>query len=163
MELLATAEKVLSRNAGYHLCIWVEGSYGTGKSHAVLTLKEMLDAPQSEVDDYFKKNSLPNDLLTKYAGLKKNKKILTVHRCISSDIRNDNDLFRIVQDSIRAELEAKGYEYLGAETLSGQIVKWLSDDANGAWIEAKLAGEAAGILEERKVADILEQLKKRLD
>ncbi|MBQ6338086.1 MAG: hypothetical protein IJI36_02975 [Kiritimatiellae bacterium] len=161
VELLATAEKVLSRNAGYHLCIWVEGSYGTGKSHAVLTLKEMLDAPQSEVDDYFKKNSLPNDLLTKYTGLKKNKKILTVHRCISSDIRNDNDLFRIVQDSIRAELEAKGYEYLGAETLSGQIVKWLSDDANKAWIEAKLAGDAAGILEERKVADILDQLKKR--
>ena len=161
IELLETVEKVLSRNAGYHLCIWVEGAYGTGKSHAVLALKEMLDAPQSDVDEYFKKNNLPKDLLTKLTGLKKNKKILTVHRCISSDIKNDNDLFRIVQDSIRNELEIKGYKYLGAETLTEQIINWLSDEANKKWLEAKLTSEAAGILEERKVEEIIEQLKKR--
>ena len=28
--------------------IWVEGAYGTGKSHAVLTLKKLLDASEEE-------------------------------------------------------------------------------------------------------------------
>lgn len=33
--------------------IWVEGTYGTGKSHAALTLKCLLEASDSEVRRYF--------------------------------------------------------------------------------------------------------------
>ena len=33
--------------------IWVEGTYGTGKSHATLTLKCLLEAPEEAVRAYF--------------------------------------------------------------------------------------------------------------
>ena len=36
--------------------IWVEGAYGTGKSHAVLTLKKLLDASEEETKEKFKKS-----------------------------------------------------------------------------------------------------------
>ena len=39
--------------------IWVEGAYGTGKSHAVLTLKKLLDASQEETKEYFEKYDAP--------------------------------------------------------------------------------------------------------
>ena len=35
--------------------IWVEGAYGTGKSHAVLTLKKLLDASPEATKEYFDK------------------------------------------------------------------------------------------------------------
>ena len=35
--------------------IWVEGAYGTGKSHAVLTLKKLLDASPEATIEYFDK------------------------------------------------------------------------------------------------------------
>ena len=37
------------------LSLWVEGAYGTGKSHAVLTLKKLLDASEAETGEYFEK------------------------------------------------------------------------------------------------------------
>ena len=46
IKMLKTAERVLSRQE--KLSIWVEGAYGTGKSHAVLTLKKLLDASIEE-------------------------------------------------------------------------------------------------------------------
>ena len=45
--------------------LWVEGAYGTGKSHAALTVKSLLDAADEEVEDYFKDYGLSKDLCQK--------------------------------------------------------------------------------------------------
>ena len=59
VRLLKQAISVLTRQQ--KLSIWVEGAYGTGKSHAVLTLKKLLDANAEETKEYFDKY----DVLTK--------------------------------------------------------------------------------------------------
>ena len=51
--LLKKAMNVIERKE--KLNIWVEGAYGTGKSHAVLTLKHLLDAQEQETEEYFNK------------------------------------------------------------------------------------------------------------
>ena len=44
--------------------MWVEGAYGTGKSHAVLTMKKLLEVSEEETREYFDRfsNILSNDL-----------------------------------------------------------------------------------------------------
>ena len=42
--------------------LWVEGAYGTGKSHAALTVKSLLEASDDEVRAYFEDYGLSNDL-----------------------------------------------------------------------------------------------------
>ena len=51
VRLIKNTVSVLDRKQ--KLSIWVEGAYGTGKSHAVLTLKKLLDASEAETKEYF--------------------------------------------------------------------------------------------------------------
>lgn len=46
--------------------IWVEGTYGTGKSHASLTVKCLLEASDEEVRGYFSDYGLNADLCNKF-------------------------------------------------------------------------------------------------
>ena len=73
------------------LSIWVDGSYGTGKSHAVLTLKKLIEASDTDTAEYFGKYQL-DDFLCKNLTAEKNAgKILVCHRYGSSDIASDTE------------------------------------------------------------------------
>ena len=48
--------------------LWVEGAYGTGKSHAALTVKSMLEASDDEIRAYFKDYGLRMTLPAAHYG-----------------------------------------------------------------------------------------------
>jgi hypothetical protein len=139
VKLLKDTESVLSRNQ--KLSIWVEGAYGTGKSHAVLTLKKLLNASEQESKDYFQKYNLSKDLFNKIQGIKNQGIILTAHRYGASSIHNDNDLIIAIQESIKKALAEQGAEFYCEETLKGAIINWLSIEHNknylNSWIKDK--------------------------
>lgn len=57
VELLSSVERMLSReNSELRKGIWIEGSYGTGKSRVVWALKNLLECSEKEFRDYFEKN-----------------------------------------------------------------------------------------------------------
>lgn len=114
-----------------HLSVWVEGEYGTGKSHAVLTLKRLLEADDETTKNYFDRfpDLLGNDLYNKLYSLKHQGKILVVHRYASSDISNEENLLFDVQDSIVKALRKNGYEE-GSAALGTSAIQWLSDSHN---------------------------------
>ena len=57
VELLSSVELMLSReNTELRKGIWIEGSYGTGKSRVVWALKNLLECSEKEFRDYFEKN-----------------------------------------------------------------------------------------------------------
>ncbi len=135
-KLLQNVKDVLNRKQ--KLSIWVEGSYGTGKSHAVLTLKKLLDCNNTELKEYFDKyeKELSKDLYNDFYQLKnQDKKILTVHRYGSSDIREDRDLMICVQNSIINALKEKGYEF-GIHGTKDGIIEWLSNGNNKTYFDA---------------------------
>lgn len=41
-----------------HRSFWLEGTYGTGKSHAIAVIKHLLCDPIQEIDDYIKLSML---------------------------------------------------------------------------------------------------------
>ena len=68
VRLIRNTVSVLERKD--KLSIWVEGAYGTGKSHAVLTIKKLLDASAEETEAYFQKYHLNLDLYKRFQSVK---------------------------------------------------------------------------------------------
>lgn len=68
IKLIKDIVSVLNRQQKQN--IWVEGAYGTGKSHAVLTLKHLLDSTEQETKEYFETFNLDQDLLKKFLYVK---------------------------------------------------------------------------------------------
>lgn len=142
VKLIKDAVSVLSRQQ--KLSLWVEGAYGTGKSHAVLTLKKLLDASEEDTRAYFGKypEQLSNDLCNQLQRLKNdNKKIITVHRYGSSNIYGDNSLVFALQESIEQALIENGIKNKGNSALREAAITWLSQswakDAMNSLIQEK--------------------------
>lgn len=153
VRLLKQTISILTRQQ--KLSIWVEGAYGTGKSHAVLTLKKLLDANAEETKEYFDRfDVLTNDLYNNFVQIKNQpQKILTVHRYGSSSIKNDNNLNFAIQESISAALKTNGFEQ-GKLGLKQSIIDWLSIPRNTIYFNslitekyrAKFNGETAEVV-----------------
>lgn len=121
--------------------LWVEGAYGTGKSHAALTVKCLLEATDIEVREYFKDYGLSQDLCQKIIVDKNQGIMLTIHRIGSSSIRSDQDLIIAVQDSIMSALQAKGLENHGEASLRDAALKWLEKKANKDYFNTLISEE----------------------
>ena len=137
MKLLETTYRVLSGAASRS--IWVEGSYGSGKSYAALTLKCMLDAPDSEVVAYFDDYGLRHDLRDKLISVKNSGKILTIHRVGSAGIDTDLELILAVQQSIMAALRENGIEHQGDASMKDAFLSWVEDSANKTYFNALIS------------------------
>ena len=140
VKLLQTTYRVLSGKASRS--IWVEGAYGTGKSHAALTVKSLLEAADQEVIHYFDEFGLSRDLRDKYVALKNNGTILTIHRIGSSDIDTDQDLIVAVQESILAALKEKGIENLGEASIKDAFLQWMENANNRSYFSGMIQDEA---------------------
>ncbi|MCY1714912.1 hypothetical protein [Caproiciproducens galactitolivorans] len=139
VKLLETTYRVLSGAASRS--IWVEGAYGTGKSHAALTVKSLIDASEQEIEDYFDDYGLDTGLRNKYVALRSGSKIITVHRIGSASIQTDLDLVLAVQQSIMAALRAKGIENQGDASMRDAFLKWVEKPANRAYFSALIQEE----------------------
>ena len=118
--------------------IWVEGTYGTGKSHATLTLKCLLEAPENVVRAYFEDYGLSKDLCNKFLAARSeemNGKLIVVHRIGSSNIKNDDDLIWAVQNSVFRTLQDAGVENMAAGTMKDALLAWINErSGNKDWL-----------------------------
>lgn len=156
VKLIKDTISVLNRTQ--KLNIWVEGAYGTGKSHAVLTLKRLLDSTTEEVEDYFNNFHLDEVLKSKLLQVKNQGKIITVHRYGSSSIKGDNDLFIAIQESIEKALIDAGVTNTGSAAMKGAIIKYLSDDVNKASFSVYVNGPYKSLFGGESVDDIINHL-----
>ena len=158
VKLLDKTHDVLSKRD--NRSIWVEGAYGTGKSHAVLTIKSMLEATDEEIREYFKDYNLNKDLCQKLITDRNSGKIITIHRIGSASIRSDQDLILAVQGSIMQALADHGITNRGEASLKGATLKWLEKESNRDWFdklikEDEYAWEFGG----RDIESVIETLK----
>lgn len=161
IKLLEQTKNVLTSKQ--RLSIWVEGAYGTGKSHAVLTLKKLLDCSNDELKTYFdtyKNVFKSNDLYNEFYNIKnQSKKVLTVHRYGSSNVRNDNILVNLVQDSIIKSLKDNKYEYTGQVGIKQAMINWLENDTNRQYFNNIIQKDYRAKFGGVNADTILEQLK----
>lgn len=128
INLLTEMERALARqNNGRTL--WIDGSYGTGKSQCALALRRILEVPEEELRAYWDRYEplkKKTDLREKLIGYKK-KGIVVAHRYASGGIMSPRDLFFAIQESVKAALVRQRIPYLGENTLKESIIAWLED------------------------------------
>lgn len=141
VKLVNNTISVLTRQQ--KLSLWVEGAYGTGKSHAVLTLQKLLEESEEETKAYFEKyNSfLSNDLYSKLQGIKSQGKIVIARRYGSSSVNGDNDLIFCIQESLIAALRKNNIADIGSGVMRESITEWLSNDSNKVFFNSVISKE----------------------
>ena len=157
IKLIKNTVSVLERKQ--KLCLWVEGAYGTGKSHAVHTLKKLLDSDDAETREYFQRYSLDNDLCNRFQAVKSSGRILTVHRYGSATIRSDHNLVFAVQESIEKALADAGIENKGGNALKDATIAWLSDKDNRSYFNGLITGAYSDMFGGDNVDAVLEKLR----
>ena len=157
VNFLKTTIKSLA-GEGTHRSIWLHGAYGTGKSHAVLTLKRLIDSSREDAREYFDRfpNELSKDLFNRLDGVKTRGKILTVYRDSSSSITNDSELVAAIQTSISQALDAAGMEHEG--DFSDAILNWLKGSERQ-YFSSLIRGEYSQLFGNQSVDEIEAKLR----
>ena len=141
------------------LSIWVDGAYGTGKSHAVLTLKKLIEASDTDTAEYFEKYQL-DDFLCKNLTAEKNAgKILVCHRYGSSDIASDTELIIAIQEGIEKALVENGIENSASTSLKNALIRYFENNENKQSFDIFASGSYKDVLGGDKADDILNKLK----
>lgn len=107
--------------------LWVQGAYGSGKSHAALTVKSLLEAGDDEIRGYFSEYGLSDDLCQKLITDKNGGKLIAIHRIGSASIRSDDDLILAIQDSVTAALKEHGIQNKGEASLKDAALRWFAE------------------------------------
>ena len=159
-------EQILSRASNTDKKgLWIEGSYGTGKSRLLWTLRNLLDCAPEELIDYFKANDSLRDKVDLRARLLAAKagKIVTSFRYSSGEIMSTRNLIHAVFDSLSESLKFFGCKFNGAKTLRGRIIEWLeADEANMQLFRAKIQNpkyRGVGAFAGKTADEILDRLK----
>lgn len=161
--LLKTTERVLSRSE--KKSIWLEGSYGTGKSRIIWMIQNLLTCPENEFDAYFDSyENLRNETdLRERLRTCRNGKIVTAVRYATGDITSTQKLIFAVFESVTSALRKGNYKFDGSKTLRGKIAHWLeSDPANLEMFRAKIQKpdyKMSATLARRSAEEIVERLK----
>ncbi len=156
IKLIKNTVDVLERKQ--KLCLWVEGAYGTGKSHAVLTLKKLLDANEEETQEYFQEYHIDSDLYKRFQSVKMSGRILTVHRYGSATIHGDHNLVFAIQESVEKALTDAGIENKGGNALKEATIAWLSDKDNRAYFNGLITGAYSDLFGGDNVDGVVEKL-----
>lgn len=157
VSLLKATVDVLKRKQ--KLSIWVDGAYGTGKSHAVLTLKKLIEANADETKTYFEKYNLDTFLYKDLMAQKESGKILVCHRYGSSDINNDVELIVAIQEGIEKALVENGIENQANSSLKRALIRYFENDENKRSFDIFAAGSYRDVLGGDMADDILEKLR----
>ena len=161
--LLKLTERALSRSD--KKSIWLEGSYGTGKSRILWMIQNLLSCSEKDFDAYFDEyDNLREeiDLRERFRTIR-NGKVVMATRYATGDITSTQKLIFAVYESLTAALKKGGYKFDGAKTLRGKIASWLeSDSANLEMFRAKIQKpeyRMSASLATRSAEEIIERLK----
>ena len=157
VKLLKNMVDVLERKQ--KLCLWVEGAYGTGKSHAVHTLKKLLDSSEEETCEYFQRYKMDKDLYNRFQAIKSSGHILTVHRYGSATIRSDHNLVFAIQESIEKALADFGIENKGENALKEATITWLSDPDNKNYFNSLITRKYSNLFGGDDADTVIEKLR----
>lgn len=156
VQLLKSMVDVLARKQ--KLSIWVDGAYGTGKSHAVFTLKKLIEATEEETTAYFERYKLDEFLCKKLITQKSEGKILVCHRYGSSDIQSDTDLIVAIQEGIEKALSDAGIENAANTSLKNSLIRYFEDEENKQSFDIYAKGRYRTVLGGDTADDILKKL-----
>lgn len=128
------------RRTGDIRSLWIQGAYGTGKTHAAFVLKHVLEDDMDVVGRYFQRHKeVIGDLWGRFQGLRSGEKqFLTVYRSGSGDISSDRKFRMEFQQAIKRRLREVGLQDAQGESITELVLnKITADEGWATWWEAK--------------------------
>lgn len=150
--LIKAIGAVRNNDMDKHRSLWIEGTYGTGKSHAGAVLKHLLCDNVEEirqwVDEEYRDPQY--DLLRKQIyGLREKKRLMPVTLIGQCGISNKEDLALVLQTRIQKALQANGIE-LDIRTDYDNYIQHIEHNASFWDLTIAADGELRSIAPDRK-------------
>ena len=92
-----------------HKSIWVQGTYGTGKSHSTSVVKHLLSDPLEDISGFIN-NLMSSQLRSELLSYRSKKKIFPVVIKGNNNIADATDMSYVIQTSVKNSLKAAGFE-----------------------------------------------------
>ena len=152
-----TVETLEKASAAKDRPIWINGSYGTGKTFASFVIKHIFEDDFSEVEKYFRHHEM-DSLIPRVASLRDKGKILVVHQSSSSGINSQNKLFNAIIEAVKISLRDNGYTYTGVASILGKVLATLKDPDATFNFEAAFKKYRAWFLDYSSPREVIEDL-----
>ena len=150
--LIKAIGAVRNNDMDKHRSLWIEGTYGTGKSHAGAVLKHLLCANVEEIRQWVEEEyrDPQYDLLRKQVfGLREKKRLMPVTLVGQCGISNKEDLALVLQTRIQKALQANGIE-LDIRTDYDNYIQHIEHNASFWDLTIAADGELRSIAPDRK-------------
>ena len=92
-----------------HKSIWVQGTYGTGKSHSTSVVKHLLSDPMNEISGFIN-NLMNQQLRSELIAFRNKRKIFPIVIKGNHNISDATDMSYVIQTTIKNSLKQAGYE-----------------------------------------------------
>ncbi len=161
-ELLQKVIRVLRGTAQGRTAIWLQGAYGTGKSHTCGVLKHLLSDPLEEIEDYLKTfdEGKGKQIAVQWEALREHKRYLVITLKGNTGIVNERYMEFLLKEAIRKtakekygiNLTTKTEIDLIVEDLEGKTDEWVRENfetytTKEALIEALREGDESALEE----------------
>lgn len=104
LEVLRTFLNALeSKDPSNRKSIWMQGSYGTGKSHATSVIKHLLWDPLEEIEDFIEK--IEPQIRERLRNFRKEKRVFPVTLKGSSGLTDNKSLALVLEKSVKESLK----------------------------------------------------------
>lgn len=128
-----------SPTSDQHKSIWVQGTYGTGKSHSTSVIKHLLSDDLEEISDYVEKLSNPQ-LKAMLMGFRKKERVFPVVLKGTYSIVDTEELKYTIQRAVVHQLEEAGIS-VAVKSDFQAVIEMLEDKKFASFWDAMLANE----------------------
>lgn len=126
--LLETINSLESNEPKDRKSIWLQGTYGTGKTHATAVVKHILFDSFHEIEDFIE--NLDEQIKFKIKNFRKSKRVFPVVLKGTYSISNSRTLALVIEKGVKNALKKEGIELVTKTDFDKMIAKLESDIIN---------------------------------
>lgn len=173
VKMLEAIANSLQRVDGETKSLWIEGAYGSGKSHCAYALRRILETSAENLREFWRRYDVElahgkPELLERLLAGKSKKRIVTAYRYGSADVETDQKFYFALQETVMKALRDAGIPYeQGA--LRNAAISWFEKETAGRklnkeYFDGLLAGGGSRFFSQKLTADeIVKRLKHSKD
>lgn len=144
----------ISPTSDQHKSIWVQGTYGTGKSHSTSVIKHLLCDPVEEIEDYVEKLANPQ-LKAMLLGFRKKERVFPIVLKGTYSIVDTEELKYTIQKEVVRQLKEAGVSLIVKSDFQA-VIEMLQDRKFESFWSAMLSNEL------RRYANSVDELEELL-
>ena len=110
--------------------IWLQGAYGTGKSHATAVVKHLLFDDLNEINNFIENSIQEQQTKFKIKNFRKNKRVFPVILKGTSSIIDNRTFSLVLEKAVKNALKKEGVELVTKSDFDKMITKLNSDEIN---------------------------------